>query len=146
MKNYSSQNEESKSVPLIYALTFAVAASLIFSFPISTCSRKRVVMKNLIPRLVQLQTCFFTTLSVHPFSFPPLFLRSSFIDPSIVGQLCVNNIYSALREASKTWTKGPYWWGSSVPNLFTANALLFLTIFLQYNAQCIWGICLFTYI
>lgn len=126
-EEYSLQNEESNSVPLTYALTFAVAVSLIVSFPISTCTRKRVLMKSLILCLVQLRTCSFTASFVHSFSFPPLFLHSSFIDPTIVGQLCVNNIYSALRETKNTWTKGPYWWGSEAPNLFTASALLFLT-------------------
>lgn len=65
------------------------------------------------------------------FSVPPFFLHSSFIDPSIVDQLCVTNVYCVLREASRTWTKVPNWWGSSVANLSPANALLILTIFLQ---------------
>lgn len=91
MKNYSSEIEESKGAPLMYASAFAAAASLIFSFPISTCSRKWFLMKNLIPRLVQLQTCSFTKSPVHPYFF--LFHLSSSTPHSLIPPLLISSVW-----------------------------------------------------
>lgn len=98
----------------LHRVFVAAAASLIFSPPpISACLRKWFLMKlptpPFAPRLDQPRT---RSLTVSPPAFVAFcpFHLSSFIDPTVVDQLCVNNV---CRVSA----------GARCPNLSPANAV-----------------------